>query len=231
MISTITGGLIDPYQFVFSLDGTKAYLTNGNNPSPGFIAVINTSNNTVSTTIAPGPTPTGIAITPDGTHLYVSYAEGDEVVVINTSGYGIGPTIGVGSAPEPIATTPDGKSVYVVNGEDNTVSVIDIATNSVVTTLTVGTTPSGLAITTDATTAYVLNNGSNNVTVIDVPNTSITGTLTTGSEPTAWGNFIQPTYPGFVSFVSNYDGTLNISPNAGAVVASLNPEALFSPWD
>ncbi len=52
-----------------SPDGSHVYVAAG--PS-GYMSVIDTTTNTVTTTIAVGPEPFGVAVSPDGTRLYVT---------------------------------------------------------------------------------------------------------------------------------------------------------------
>ena len=94
-----------------------------------------------------GAFPTGVAITPDGTHAYVTNFKDSTVSVIATTNNAVVATIPVGSAPAPgvpggepigVAITPDGTHAYVANEADNTVSVIATAGNTVVAAIPVG---------------------------------------------------------------------------------------------
>jgi YVTN family beta-propeller protein len=74
--------------------------------------------------------PLGVAVTPDGTKVYVANRGSGTVSAIATATNAVVATIPVGGNPYGIAVTPDGTNVYVTTG--NTVSVIDTATNNVV---------------------------------------------------------------------------------------------------
>ena len=76
-----------------------------------------------------------MAITPDGTRVYVTNGNDDTVSVIDTASNTVLTTVGVGALPFGVAITPDGTRAYVTNGDDNTVSVIDTASNTVLTTV------------------------------------------------------------------------------------------------
>jgi len=119
---------------------TRAYITLENVDK---VAVLDTTvePNVVIKNIAVGDQPAGVAITPDGSRLYVANSGTNTVSVINTSDNTVIKTITVGSNPKGVAITPDGARGYVTNFGSNTVSVIDTATNAVVATIAVGTNP------------------------------------------------------------------------------------------
>jgi YVTN family beta-propeller protein len=89
----------------------------------------------------------GVAVTPDGSEVYVTNLQDNTVSVVATAtDTVVGFPIPVGSGPYGVAVTPDGSKVYVVNSGDNTVSVIDTATNMVVAVLPVGNTPTAFGV-------------------------------------------------------------------------------------
>ena len=90
----------------------------------------NSVNNFITTTINVGTNPTGVAVSPDGTKVYVTNLNDDTVSVINTKTNTVTATVPVGSNPSTIAGSPDGTKVYVTNSNDNTISVIDTSTNT-----------------------------------------------------------------------------------------------------
>jgi YVTN family beta-propeller protein len=90
-----------------------AYITNQNN---GTVSVIDTGTNppSVVATVTVGGAPAGVAVTPDGKHVYVTDA-GNTVSVIETTGNAVMATITAGLDQFGVAVTPDGKRVYVAN--------------------------------------------------------------------------------------------------------------------
>src|SRR5262249_2684922 len=90
-----------------------------------------------------GDTPAGVAVTPDGSTVYVaSHNRGFDIVsVINTATKTVFATIPVGSHPAGLAVTLDGSKVYVADSGASAVSVIDTSTNTVSNTIPVGLTP------------------------------------------------------------------------------------------
>ncbi|WP_407695990.1 YncE family protein, partial [Sphaerimonospora thailandensis] len=99
------------------------------------------------TTTIPGvPSPTGVAITPDGNRAYVTNFFTGNVSVINTATNTVTTTVPVGAGPAGVAITPGGNRAYVTNFGSNNVSVINTATNTVTTTVPVGNRPLGVAV-------------------------------------------------------------------------------------
>ena len=100
-----------------------------------FGKVANMTGQFVVTSISVGGDPDGVAVAPDGRHVYVSNQISNTVSVIDTTTNAVLTTIVVGNLPADVAVAPDGRHVYVANEYSNTVSVIDSATNAVVTTI------------------------------------------------------------------------------------------------
>ena len=114
--------------------------------------MINTSTNKVAATITTGAAPigppTGVAVKPDGKHVYVTNESTPigTVADIKAPTNKVVATIPVGDEPVGLAFTPDGKRAFVANFNSNNVSVIDTSTKKVVATIGVGTHPSGVGI-------------------------------------------------------------------------------------
>ena len=82
----------------------NAYITGGNGMS-----VIDTATDTVTTTIPVGFF--GVAVTPDGSKVYVPNSGFTTVSVIDAATSAVTATIGVGIGPFGAAVTPDGSRV------------------------------------------------------------------------------------------------------------------------
>jgi YVTN family beta-propeller protein len=98
--------------------------------------VIDTSTNTVVSTVKVGTSPREVVISPDGSRVYVTNNGPDTVTVIDTGTNTVVKTVTVGKDPLGIGMSPDGTLVYAANRND-TVSVIDTSTNTVVATFSV----------------------------------------------------------------------------------------------
>jgi YVTN family beta-propeller protein len=136
-----------------------------------------------------------LAVTPNGSKVYVANKGDSTVSVIHTATNNVvGSPIPVGGNPFGVAVTPDNKKVYVTNSVgDGTVSVIDTATNTVVATIPVGPAPRGLAVTPDGRKVYVASVVDSTVSVIDTKTNTVVGSpITVGTDPEALGLFIQP---------------------------------------
>ena len=180
---------IQPAGVAFNPAGTKAYVASED--YPGTVYVIDTATNT-STALWSSlafDSYFGVAVTPDGTKVYVTNTT---VSVIDTANNTVTATVNVGSNPRGVAVTPAGTRVYVANGGSDTVSIIDIATNTVTATVNVGNQPMGVSVTPDGTRVYAANSGSDTVSVIDTATNTVIATVPVGKGPIAFGQFIVP---------------------------------------
>src|SRR6266849_2178678 len=145
----------------------------------GGITEINSNNNSA---IATAPFPNNgstLAVTPDGTRLYVSNRDVGEVQVFDTRTNVPLAVIPVGNAGENvgIAVSPNGQLVYVANQFSGTVTVIDTATNHVVQTISTGAEPIWITFSSDGSRAYVSNQVSGTVSVVATASSSVINTI------------------------------------------------------
>jgi len=130
--------------------------------------------------------PTGVAVSPDGTRLYVldhqegSWGGDDELHVYATSTFTLISAILIGTVDTDLAVSPDGTRVYVVRFAPYTIAVVDTTTNTVVNSIPVGGTPRGIGLSPDGSRLYVSNQSSNDVAVIDTASDSIITTVPLG---------------------------------------------------
>lgn len=131
----------EPNSMVVSPDSNYVYITNSTG-NTGIVQVIATATNTITATITLGTGsdydfPDTLAITPDGSTLYVAEFDGTTIWVINTATQQITTTLNTVGFPQGMAVTPDGTELYVCNA--GTVTIIDTATNELSKTITLGT--------------------------------------------------------------------------------------------
>jgi YVTN family beta-propeller protein len=208
--------------------GPYAYIVNNGDNT---VSVIDTQSNTVIANVTVGNGPTGVAVSADGTRIYVTNANSyltsvgtggvneetgnGTVSVIDAATNTVIATIPLGYMPGGVAVSADGTRIYVVNSDNNTVSVIDAATNTVIATIPVGIMPDGVAVSPDGTKVYVTNwncsydpismspspyiNGT--VSVIDTATDTVTATVPVGNWP--WGIGVSP--DGTRIYVTNFN--------------------------
>jgi YVTN family beta-propeller protein len=177
-----------------STHAQNAYITNLGSFT---VSVIDTATDMVTATIPGGLVPFGVAVSPDGSKVYVtnSVSPTGTVSVIDTATNTVSATIPVGVFPEGVAVSPDGSKVYVANhGSINPgpVSVIDTATNTVSAAVPVGFGSVGVAVKPDGSKVYVANQLAGTVSVIDTATNTVSATIPIGGQPIAFGVFIQP---------------------------------------
>lgn len=141
------------------------------------VMVIDAATNAVVATITVGTLPAGVAVSPDGTRVYVSNAVDNTVSVIATATNSVIATIPVGVDPTPLAVSPDGTRVYVGDEVSNDVAVINTGTNTVLTFVPVGLQPVSIAVTPDGTRAFVSNINSSTVSVISTATNMLSSTF------------------------------------------------------
>ncbi len=181
-------------------DINKVYVTNN---SVNSVSVIHDDGVTVTleAEIDVGVQPVGVAVTPDGTTVYVANSGSNTVSIIQTSDNTVSATLAVGNEPWGLAVGADGDFVYVTNSNsDNTdadtVMVIATSTQTVQNTFTVGDQPRGVAAPKNGDFAYVVNQGDDTISKIDMEALTAT-TIGTGeiSNASALGAFIGATPP------------------------------------
>lgn len=217
--------------------GPYAYVSNQNG---GSVSVISTATGTVVATVQLSPdcdeicaAPAGLAVTPDGTRVYVASGDGN-VYVIATSTNTVAATVALTPtcdecSPYPIgvAITPDGKRAYVTDNGQFVVQMIDTNPadpdtiyNHVAAIVSAAPdsgeflSPWAIAISPDGNAAYVTNFAQIDPDTVDVIDTNmgddayntVTDTIPVGSNPSS----VAFTPNGTYAFVTNYgDGTVD----------------------
>ena len=159
-----------PYAYVANVSGNS-------------VSVVNTSTMSVAANIPLSGSPSGLAVTPNGSWIYVALQGANSVAVISTATNSLVTTIPVGTLPVELAISPNGALVYAVNRSAYTVSAISTASNSVIATIPVGSRPMAVAFNPSGSRAYVTNLYDNTVTIIDTAASAPLGTFSTASGP------------------------------------------------
>ena len=147
------------------------------------------------TSVATGPVPYGIAVTPNGRNAYVVNIAGNSIsqYTIDPASGGLSPKtpprVAAGPGPRQIALSPDGRSAYVTDGflDANTVSQYDIDPASGKLSpksppaVPAGRSPLGVVVTPDSKSVYVANQGGDDVSQYDAD--PVSGKLSPKSPP------------------------------------------------
>lgn len=154
---------------------------------PDRVLVIDTVSNTVVGAIAIGDFVTNLAISPDGSRLYVTKMFNDLVSVIDTTTDAVVSGIGVGRLPDDLVVSGDGTRIYV--GSD-TVDVIDAERLGPIAAVTIPASsngipdqPGGVAVTPDGVAIFATNPFSDSVSVIDPASNTIVALVPVGDAP------------------------------------------------
>ncbi|OFW05420.1 MAG: hypothetical protein A3I61_14465 [Acidobacteria bacterium RIFCSPLOWO2_02_FULL_68_18] len=168
-------------------EGTRLYFGHvpacGGGPNVTNFVVVDTATQAVIATVPAGSgVPTGIAVNPAGTKVYMAVEFDNAVWSLDTATHAT-VRIPVGRFPYGVAVNPAGTKVYAGNLDDNTVSEIDTASNTVIATIPVGIGPSAVAVNRDGTQLYVTNTYANTVSVVDTALRTVIATVAVGVGP------------------------------------------------
>lgn len=179
VIKTVTVGS-EPFGLVVSPDNKFVYVANN---ADNTVSVIETKTNTVQTVISSVPNPADIAISSDGSKLYVSNeVEPGTVTLVDLSNGNSTETInGFGSRPYWLALTPDGTQLWVSNFGGNTVDIVDTTTDAIISSIVVGAGASGVGFIPNGRKAYV--SADHSVYVIDTASKAVIKSILIGNTP------------------------------------------------
>jgi len=174
-----------PVGVVVAPDNSKAYVVNNNFNATANLLQIDLTSYSITNSIAinsAGEGPFTLAISPDGTQLYVTSNAGPGggpglFQVVNLASSAVTTALTLGDDPSGTAVTPNGAQVYVTNSDDGTVSVISTATAAITATINVGNTPFGLAPSPGGSQMWVANTGDGTISVIDTATNTVVSTI------------------------------------------------------
>lgn len=127
--------------------------------------------------------PIQLAVTADGSTLYVSCENTDEVLQIHVEERKVIKSRRVGRMPFGLLLTKDESRLYVSNRWDDTVSLLDADTLEILTTFAVGDDPHGLVLDEKEAFLYVANLGTNDVSVLGTSDHREVKRLAAGAGP------------------------------------------------
>ncbi len=213
LLATIPVGPL-PLQIRVTLDGSQAIVTNYQNA----ITFIDLSTNAVSSVITTDSsfTPSGVAISPDGTYALVTNYEPPPdafLAVLDIATKKITSTIPLDTEfPQSVFINPDGTLAWVTFPWDNVVEVIDLLTGTVIERLAVST-PYSVAFNATGTVAYIA--GGETSGSVEVVNTSNYSMITTIPAGAGAGDLLVDPGEAFVSVNNAFDQSVTVfSPQA-----------------
>jgi YVTN family beta-propeller protein len=146
---------LSPLAVVSDKDGETLYVAEATAKQ---IALLDIRSGKVRKTISLPEEPGGLALSPDGTRLYVTGASSKgRVHIVDLQQGKVTFSISVGHSPAAPVVSPDGKTLYVCNRFDDEVSVIDLASKKEVARIPVRREPVAAAMTPDGRHLFVAN--------------------------------------------------------------------------
>lgn len=181
-----------------SPDGSRVYVTEpGYLPHPsqsarvgGKLWVINTADTKLMGDPLGIADANGVAVAPDGSHVYVANSSAFKVMVVDVAGnnpahYKVTP-VDLRSEPEAVAVAPDGRHVYATTpGFPGKLWTIDTKDDKVAgNPIDVGNNPKAVAVAPDGDHVYVANYAANTVSVVNTTNNTV-GKIDVGNHPSS----------------------------------------------
>jgi YVTN family beta-propeller protein len=145
------------------------------------VSEVDLSAKTFVRTFAVPPRPEGIAVTPDGSEVWVGSNQTGAVTVISTKTGQITHTITGAAFPYRLGASPDGKTMAIVDATANKVHFADVPSHSITGTVSLPE-PRGVIIGPDNRTAYVTLGGGS-LEIIDIANLSVIRSIPVQASP------------------------------------------------
>lgn len=201
---------------VFSSTGATCYIP----LFYGYVAVMNTVTNSVSTTWsynggAPGIDLNDEAVTLDGSTVYMTAGGFNSVLVISASTGTVTTQIPVTGYPWGVAMSPDGSLLLTANYTGGTVSMIQTSTNTVTATVNVGKVPTHIVLVAfDNDSEFAQLSGGNSLSGNQNVNGTVSATNFTGN-----GASLTNLNP---ANLSGGTAIINIAGNAATATSAIN---------
>lgn len=175
------------------------------------IYVVDVASLTVSSRISLPKRPRSLAVTPDGSRIFVvlfgddgdpvtGKPKGESVMWVDVVTRHPSPPMSLGSDVYGVTVAPDGSRIYCADHDTAKVSVWDVAPTKV-NTVEVAPNPHGVAVSSDGAKAYTANHESNLVHVIDAATLTAGRKIEVGRSP----HSVVKSPDGTALYVTNYD--------------------------
>src|ERR1700722_18274729 len=157
-----------PKGALLARDGSRFFVTNFGNRNGGNVTVYDvTTLKRLATLDVPGIVVESV-LSPDGSTLYVSNFERNEVQAIDLAKHHVTKTFPAGLHPKVMVLSDDGARLFAANWNGESVTEIDTVTGKTLRTLAVGLHPRGMALTREGK-LYVANFDGASIDVFEGP--------------------------------------------------------------
>jgi len=179
--------------------GPRVYVTD---ETGSRVVVIDPATRQVVRSIDVGKRPRGIAVSLDGTQLYVALSgspiagpgvdesklppadrAADGIGVVDLASGTVVRKYQSGQDPEAFALSKDGRTLFISNEETAELSVLDLGSGTIKSRVKIGEEPEGVTVRPDGQLVYVTCEGTNEVVGVDVNSYQVVAHVPTGPRP------------------------------------------------
>jgi len=156
------------------------------------IGVVDLETHRLLRVLPSGTDPEQVAISPDGSLLFVANEDAARASVIDVKTGTVVDTFEIGAEPEGVGVQPHANRFWVTSEDAGKVYVIDWLKHDVVGAVTVGPRPRSVAFLPNGSRAYVPSENGGTITVIDTRSLRVLKTIALGADTRAMGVVVSP---------------------------------------
>jgi YVTN family beta-propeller protein len=138
----------------------------------------------ILTRLTVGAEPRSLALSPDGSRLYVTGLASPQLTVIDPrTNQLLAPVDLPVRGSFAVAPSPDGLRVYLTAHDESALVVLDARRGEVLASVPIGANPRAISFSPDGSQVFVTNAFSDKISVVDTSSLTVTGTFQTGGQP------------------------------------------------
>ncbi|MDH4131642.1 MAG: hypothetical protein OEW17_01195 [Gemmatimonadota bacterium] len=176
------------HMVALTADGKTGYTAN---IRPGTLSRVDLTGGAEPSTLSVGPMTEAIALTPDGTQVWLGSNTTGKVYVVASGAWRVADSLQTSGHPYRIGFTPDGARAVITNPQADEVRVIDVRTRAPLAVITISppagkagpSQPFGVAFAPDSRTVWITLRGSNAVAELDLASNAVRRYLPVGAGP------------------------------------------------